>query len=166
MKKSLTLIAAILACAAGAASAQSLSVGKSYVGLQVGSVTIQDTETGSKAIPGLYAGYRMGHYAAEAAYSRRNVDGQVGEFIDLSAVPHFKTAYGFDVLGKVGLRYSRISVPAYNLSAGGTSLVFGVGAEYLFSPQVAGRIMIDHSPRTFNSSLNSTSVNAGVQYNF
>jgi opacity protein-like surface antigen len=154
---------AVLAVVAMGAQAADEGV---YVGLNQNYMKGSGELSGHLNTTGIYGGYRMGDIAAEVSRSQKTDDGGYKNvFMDIAAIPHLNVAKDVDVIGKVGLRRSEIS--KNGASESGSSLVVGAGVEYTLAPQVAARVLVDYSNKTFGiSGARVTTTTLGIAYKF
>ena len=195
MKKS--IVAVLLTALATPAFAESSMLDGFYVGATlgqgsanfsapVGSGLIVDN-TKSRAVYGVFGGYRFSpNLAAEIDYTGasyiytttpagvRYLSKQI--VIAAVAVGTYPISDTFSVYGKLGLsRASSESPTVGEQTTSRTGLTAGIGAEYKFTPHIAGRLGIDSYavgatiptavPAVAQSSR-ATVVNAGVSYSF
>jgi opacity protein-like surface antigen len=152
---------AISAQAAGMANDESF-----YVGLNTNHAkfTCNSCTGASGNAVGIYGGYRKENIAGEIAHFQKTIDGVDVSITDVSLIPHINVAKDVDVLGKLGVRYSKGK--ENTREASGTSLVIGAGVEYTLMPQISVRAMVDYTSNTFGVSTKTTTTTVGVAYKF
>lgn len=159
-------VAAALVIASSSALAQQAATPQYYVGADVGSTKVEDSdrETGL----GGFFGYKINqNFAVEAGYHRLakadfayydyEYDADITskatfDQIDLSVIGTLPLSNGFNLYGRLG--YNRLEIKATaTASANGVSasakesehenkFLYGVGLSYDFTPAVAGRIEV------------------------
>ena len=174
MKKMILAIASLSLLASGVQAADMSNTDGVYLGLNQNSTRLTADQWDAKTSnsTGIFGGYRVGNLAGEVAYFNKTVDGTKWTITDFSLIPHFNIAKDFDLLGKLGLRHSSISVDGF--SSSGTALVYGVGLEYSFNPNWTARAFVDYSDKTggdvvvikSGDSLKATTTTLGVAYKF
>lgn len=164
-----------------------------YVGGAIGAfgakatgIALEERTSGSKNGIGakLFAGYQLTeNFGAELGFIRSstlkrsyvvgttNVE-QKGEVSALYAAGTGRFAFGerFAVTGKLGVARGKFSgtnaLPTASAITGSkTGAIFGVGAEYRFTPKIAATIDYDYLPKTSNR-LKSAMISAGVKFTF
>ena len=164
-----------------------------YVGGAIGAfgakatgIALEERTSGSKNGSGakLFAGYQLTeNFGAELGFIRSstlkrsyvvgttNVE-QKGEVSALYAAGTGRFAFGerFAVTGKLGVARGKFSgtnaLPTASAITGSkTGAIFGVGAEYRFTPKIAATIDYDYLPKTSNR-LKSAMISAGVKFTF
>ena len=159
--------------------------GAKATGIATG-IALQERTSGSKNGSGakLFAGYQLTeNFGAELGFIRSstlkrsyvvgttNVE-QKGEVSALYAAGTGRFAFGerFAVTGKLGVARGKFSgtnaLPTASAITGSkTGAIFGVGAEYRFTPKIAATIDYDYLPKTSNR-LKSAMISAGVKFTF
>jgi opacity protein-like surface antigen len=136
--------------------------GNSYVGLGVGrsdyslgnGIGIFDSNEGDRAFNVHAGSYFSNNFGLEAGYTDfGRVDRAGGRTkangINLSLIGKMPLSESFNLLGKVGTTYGRTDVssaPGSGVTAGkdnGFGLSYGVGAEYLITPQWSAALQYD-----------------------
>jgi OmpA-OmpF porin, OOP family len=164
-----------------------------YVGGAIGAfgakatgIALEERTAGSKnGIGGkLFVGYQLTeNFGAELGFIRSstlkrtyvvgttNVE-QKGEVNALYVAGTGRFAFGerFAVAGKVGVARGKFSgtnaLPtAAAITGSKTGAIFGVGAEYRFTPKIAATLDYDYLPKTSNR-LKSAVISAGVKFTF
>ncbi|MDB5868973.1 MAG: OmpA domain protein transrane region-containing protein [Polaromonas sp.] len=191
---SATILAVAAFAAVGGAQAQSsmgnyalYGPGTGYIGLNLGQSnyslgdgigpfssddhdTVYNIYTGSFFSPnfGLELGYT--HFGKiDRAGGRTKAEG-----INLSLVGRAPVSQSFNLLGKLGTTYGRTDVSAFpgsGVASGkenGFGLSYGVGAEYVFNPQLSAVLQYDEHRLKFagdgRDRINATTV--GLRYRF
>ena len=162
-----------------------LGVGNANFTAPVGSGVLVDNPK-SKPVYGVVGGYRYNkNLAVELAYtgaSYFNTTTAAGVkylskqiAFSVSAIGTYPINDAFSVFGKLGLARTSAennAVAEQNISR--TGVVYGVGAEYKFTPNIAARLGVDRYavtatiPTVLGSQQNSnaTTINAGLIYSF
>ena len=184
------LAAAALTAAAGAQAQSSYTLyapGSAYIGLNAGQ---SDFSLGNglggfpsdkhDTVYNFYTGsYFSQYFGAELGYTHFGKITRAGgdtkaEGINLSVVGRMPLSPQFSLLGKLGTTYGRTdvsSIPGTGIASGsesGFGLSYGLGAEYLFSPQLSGVLQYDEHRLKFAGGDRDTvsATTLGLRYRF
>jgi len=188
---SATVLAAAALTAAAGAQAQSnyalYAPGSAYIGLNVGQSDFS-LNNGLGGFPSdnhdttynFYTGsYFNPYFGAEIGYTHFGKITRAGgdtkaEGINLSLVGRMPLSPQFSLLGKLGTTYGRTdvsSLPGSGIASGsesGFGMSYGLGAEYMFSPQLSGVLQYDEHRLKFaggdRDTVSATTV--GLRYRF
>ncbi len=168
-------------------SSSMFTPGSAYLGLNFGQSTFRlNSGTGGftsqerKNSYNLYGGaYFTENFGAQIGYTDFDRINRAGgstyaNGVTLSLVGRLPVASSFNLLGRIGTTYSRTNVtsnPASGITPGNENswgASYGVGAEYVFSPNWSGVLQFDQYNMKFagtgRDKVNATSL--GVRYSF
>lgn len=168
MKKILTIAALAVASITSSAMAQEF-----YVTGNVGQGDIRATtlSTHTDTSYGLTGGWQFHkNFAAELGYTNLGKFSGVGasakaDAVQASLVASYEVAPKVSVFGRLGLADTALEV-AGDQTYRKTSAVYGVGAQYQFTPTVAGTLEFTQYDKFAGSENKLNNFTAGVKYSF
>jgi OOP family OmpA-OmpF porin len=168
MKKILTIAALAVASLASSAMAEGFYV-NGNVGQSDISATSLDSHTDTSY--GLAGGWQFNkNFAAELGYTNLGKYTGVGasakaEALQASIVGSYELAPKVSVFGRLGVADTSLDV-AGDQTYHKTSAVYGIGAQYQFTPKVAATLEFTQYDKFAGSESKLNNVAAGIKYSF